>query len=177
DADHFFHRVLSLPSLESPLRWQAEAGLALVRDGEGKPVDAEHLYLQAIGTIEKARQSINHDELRLSFLSSGIAVYGEFIDFLIQHGRPADAMKQAELSRSRTLAEGLSSDAKASSRTKPGPPAQQLARQLHAALLFYWLGEKHSYMWAITPAKTAYFTLPLASEIDALVTSYIGCIV
>ena len=148
-----------------------------MRGGEGKPVDAEHLYLQAIGTIEKARQSINHDELRLSFLSSGIAVYGEFIDFLIQHGRPADAMKQAELSRSRTLAEGLSPDAKASLRKTSGMPPRQLAQRLHTTLLFYWLGEKHSYLWVIGLPKTTYFTLPPASEINALVKSYRGAIV
>ncbi len=177
DADQFFHRALSLPNLEIPLRWQAEAGLAGIRDDEGKPVDAERQYLQAIDTIEKARQSINHDELRLSFLSSGIAVYGQYIDFLVRRGRPADAMNQAELSRARTLGEGLSSDAKASSRKRPSAAPQQLAQRLHATLLFYWLGEKQSYLWAITPAQTAYFTRPPASEIDALVKSYRGAIV
>src|SRR3977135_269195 len=139
DADQFFHRFLPRPSSDAPLRWQAEAGLAGVRDGEGKPKEAERLYLQAIDTIEKARHSIDHDELRLSFLSSGIAVYGDYIDFLVRHNRPADALNQAELSRARTLAEGLSSDAKASSRTRPGVPPQQLAQRLHATLLVYWL--------------------------------------
>jgi CHAT domain-containing protein len=177
DADQFFHRVLAGPSPDAPLRWQAEAGLAGVRDGEGKPMEAERLHLQAIETIEKARHSINHDELRLSFLSSGIAVYGEYIDFLVRHGRSADALRQAELSRARTLAEGLSSDAKASSRTTPSVPPQQLAQRLHATLLFYWLGEKQSYLWVITPAKRAYFTLPPASEIDGLVKRYRAAIV
>jgi CHAT domain-containing protein len=177
DAEQLFHRVLSLPSLETPLRWQAESGLAGVRDGEGKPVDAERLYLQAIDTIEKARQSINHDELRLSFLSSGIAVYGKYIDFLVRHSRPADALNQAELSRARTLAEGLSSDVKSSSRTKPGVSPQALAQRLQATLLVYWLGEEHSYLWAITPAKTSYFMLPPASEIDPLVKTYTKAIV
>lgn len=177
DADRFFHRVLSGPSPDAPLRWQAQSGLAGVRDGEGKPLDAERLHLQAIDTIEKARQSINHDELRLSFLSSGIAVYGKYIEFLVRHNRPADALNQAELSRARTLAEGLSSDAKASSRISSKEPPQQLARRLHATLLVYWLGEEHSYLWVITPAKTAYFTLPPASEIDALVNTYTQAIV
>src|SRR5262249_9865821 len=81
DAEQFFRRVLSGPGPDAPLRWQAEAGLAGVRDGQGKAREAEQLYLEAINTIENARQSINHDELRLSFLSSGIAVYGRYIDF------------------------------------------------------------------------------------------------
>jgi CHAT domain-containing protein/Tfp pilus assembly protein PilF len=177
DADQFFHRVLSGPSPDAPLRWQAEAGLAGVRDGEGKPREAERLYLQAIETIENARHSINHDELRLSFLSSSISVYGQYVDFLIRYDRPADALRQAELSRARTLGEGLSSSAKASSTRLPGVQPQQLAGRLNAALLFYWLNEEHSSLWVITPTKTAYFALPPASEIDRLVQAYRRAIV
>ena len=177
EADQFFHRVLSGSSSDAPLRWQAESGLAEVRDGEGKPVEAERMYLQAIDTIEKARHSIEHDELRLSFLSSGIAVYGEYIDFLVRHGRPLDALGQAELSRARTLAEGLSLDAKAISRTTPGVQPQQLAQRLHATLLFYWLGENRSYLWVITPAGTTSFALPAASEIEPVVRAYREAIV
>lgn len=177
DADQFFQRVLSGPSPDVPLQWEAESGLAGVRDDEGKPIEAERLYLQAIDIIEKARQSINHDELRLSFLSSGIAVYGKYIDFLVRHNRSADALNQAELSRARTLAERLSSDAKENSQFRADVRGQRLAQRLHATLLFYWLGEEHSYLWVITPANTAYFTLPPASEIEALVKAYTQAVV
>jgi CHAT domain-containing protein len=177
EATGFFHRVLADPTVQTPLRWQAEAGLAGVRDGEGKPKEAERLYVQAIDTIEKARHSIDHDELRLSFLSSGIAVYGDYVDFLVRQSRSDDALRQAELSRARTLGEGLSSAAKATSRTIPSVQPQQLAQRLHGTLLFYWLGEKNSYLWAITPTKTIHFALPPASEIDPLVKAYRGAIV
>ena len=39
-------------------------------------------------------------------------------------------------------------------------------------MLFYWLGEQHSYLWVITPKQTDYFTLPPAAEIDPIVKSY-----
>lgn len=172
DADHFFRQVLAEPTAETQLRWEAQAGLAGVRDGEAKPAEAEQQYKQAIHTIENARQSINHEELRLSFLSSGMDVYGEYIDFLIRHGRPDDALRQADLSRARTLAEGLSASRVAASRPAVRLKPQELAKRLRATLLVYWLGEKHSYLWAITPSKTQYFTLPPASEIDPLVKSY-----
>src|SRR5204862_2236899 len=94
-------------------------------------------------------------------------------DFLILRGRPADALHQAELSRARTLSEGLSSnELAAASHTLPRVSPQQLAQRLHATLLIYWLGEKHSYLWAVTPSNTAYFTLPTATEIGPLVKSY-----
>jgi len=173
DAENFFRRVLGDPTVDTRRRWEAEAGLAQVWDGEGKFVEAERQYLKAINMIEQARRSVNHDELRLSFLSSGIAVYGEYIDFLIRHGRPADALNQAELSRARTLSEGLSSNEQIeSSRAASRVPPQQLAQRLHATLLVYWVGEKHSYLWAVTPSKTKYFTLPPAAEIDRLIKSY-----
>jgi CHAT domain-containing protein len=172
DADQFFQRVLSGPSPDAPQRWQAQAGLAGVGDDEGKPMDAERLYKQAINTIEQARDSIHHDELRLSFLSSGIAVYGQYIDFLIRQGRTADALRQAELSRARTLGEGLASVTKTNSRSISTPSPLQLARKLHATLLIYWLDEDHSFLWVITPTKTAFFALPPASEIDHQLKAY-----
>jgi CHAT domain-containing protein/predicted negative regulator of RcsB-dependent stress response len=173
DAEKLFHQVLAEPNAETLIKWQAEAGLAQVWDDQGRFVAAEQQYLKAINTIEQARRSINHDELRLSFLSSGIAVYGGYIDFLIRHGRPADALNQAELSRARTLAEGLSFNEQVESlHAALHAPPQQIAQRFHATLLFYWLGEKHSYLWAVTPSKTAYFTLPPASEIDPLIKSY-----
>ena len=173
DAEKLFGKVLAEPNAETPIKWDAEAGLAQVWDNQGRFVEAERQYLKAINTIEQARRSINHDELRLSFLSSGIEVYGAYIDFLIRRGRPADALNQAELSRARTLSEGLSSSELGESpRVAQRVLPQQLAQRLHATLLVYWLGEKRSYLWAVTPSKIECFTLPRAPEIDPLVKSY-----
>jgi CHAT domain-containing protein/Flp pilus assembly protein TadD len=172
DAESSFRRVLTDPTVDTRRRWEAQADLAQVWDDQGRFVEAERQYLKAIETIEKARHSVNHNELRLSFLSSGIAVYGGYIDFLIRRGRFVDALSQAELSRARTLSEGLSSDARASSHIKPIERPQQLAQRLHATILVYWLGEKHSYLWAVTPATIECFTLPPAGEIDPLIKSY-----
>ena len=172
EAEKYFRQVLDDGTAETPLRWQAQAGLAGVRDGQDKPAEADDLYGAAITMIEQARGSINHDELRLSFLSTGIAVYGEYIDFLIRRGRADDALRQADLSRARILAEGLSTKRVAVSQSTTNTQPQQLARRLHSTLLVYWLGEEHSYVWAITPTKTECLTLPFATEIDRLVRSY-----
>ena len=172
-AEELFHQVLAEPNSETAVKWEAEAGLAQVWDDQGRFVEAERQYVKAINTIEQARRSVNHDELRLSFLSSGIEVYGKYVDFLIRRGRPADALNQAELSRARTLSEGLSSSELGESpRVAQRVQPQQLAQRLHATLLVYWLGEKRSYLWAVTPSKTECFTLPRAPEIDPLVKSY-----
>jgi tetratricopeptide (TPR) repeat protein len=180
DAEQSFQEVLRASTVETPLRWQAQAGLAGVRDGQGKVAEAEDFYKTAIAMIETARSSINHEELRVSFLSSGIAVYGDYIDFLVRHGRTDDALVQADLSRARTLAEGLSAAPGAKSPRAPRNTAfqavplrsQQLAQRLHATLLVYWLGEKQSFLWTVTPTRTQCHKLPPAAEIDALVKTY-----
>jgi CHAT domain-containing protein/Tfp pilus assembly protein PilF len=176
-SEKLLNKVINDPSAGTALKWEAEARLAKVYAGERLPGKAEKEYQRSIATIETARSSVNTEEFRLTFLSSGIEFYDDYIGFLIRQERPADALQVAELSRARTLAEGLSSDAKANSPPTRGRPPQQLAKRLHATLLVYWLGEKHSYLWVIATAKTAYFTLPPASEIDALVKAYTQAIV
>lgn len=173
DATALFTGISRDPNADPPLRWAAQSGLAKVSDDQNSPLEAEKFYRQAIETIELTRQSINHDELRLSFLSSGIAVYGDYIGFLVRRGRVRDALLQADLSRARTLAEGLSSNTAASRAQPPGSPdPQSLAARLHSTILTYWLGEKHSYLWASASGKTEIFLLPPVAEIESLVKSY-----
>jgi CHAT domain-containing protein len=171
-AEPLFRTVIQDSRTETSLRWEAEARLAKMHDDAGLSRQAELEYLQSIQTIESARRSINRDDLRLTFLSSAIEFYDDYIEFLLHRGRSDEALKVAELSRARTLADGLSSDPKSNSRATPGVVPPQLAQRLHSTLLFYWLGETHSYLWVITPAKTAYFPLPPASEIDGLLKGY-----
>ena len=78
----------------------------------------------------------------------------------------------ADQSRARTLAQGLGV---AMAKTSFQPAAlnpRQIAQKAGATLLFYWLGEKQSYLWAITPAKIALFPLPAQGEIVARVQRY-----
>ena len=172
EAESLFQRVLAESSSGPKLRWESEAGIARLSDAEGKRAEAEQHFLSAINIIEKARQSINHEELRLSFLSSGIAVYGEYIDFLLQHGRGADALAQAELSRARTLEEDLNTTALTEKVSLHNFRPEEIAQRLKATLLFYWVGEKQSHLWVIAPASVTCLSLPGADQIDPLVKSY-----
>jgi CHAT domain-containing protein len=171
-AKSTFDRVVLGSKADSQLEWEALAALGDLQSEQNLAAQAEVEYLKAIDTIEQARHSINHDELRLSFLSSGIAVYGRYIDFLMRHGRSSDALKEAELSRAQTLEEGLAGGTRAAALANRSVRAEHLAASLRATLLFYWLGEDRSYLWVITPTKTAEFTLPTAAEIDPTVKSY-----
>lgn len=172
EAENLLRRVIQDKTAETAVRWKAEARLAEVHDEENRPAEAEREYRQSLDTIQSVRSSIERDDLRLSFLSGGIEFYDSYIDFLMRRKRPADALRVAELSRARTLEEGLASGGSSSAPASHGLEPQEFAKRLKAVLLFYWIGHNHSYLWAITSGKTEQFTLPKAAEIGPLVKSY-----
>jgi CHAT domain-containing protein len=171
-AEKLFVRVLEDPKADTPSRWEAKARLARLHDEQGFPKKAEREYRESIDAIKVARASVIQEDLRLSFLSNGIEFYDDYIGFLVAQGRKGDALEVAELSRARTLEEGLGSSTKTSRFSVRNAKAEQLAQRLKATLLFYWLGQERSYLWVITPLRTNCFTLPPATEIDPIVKSY-----
>ena len=78
----------------------------------------------------------------------------------------------ADYSRGRSLAEGLGLLKKQTTFQPAALDTQAVARRAGGTILFYWLGEKQSYLWAITPQKASLFTLPPGPEVDAAVQRY-----
>jgi CHAT domain-containing protein len=172
DAEKSYQLVLQDPQAETALRWESEARLAELHDEEGKTELADQEFAMSIATLETARNSIEHDELRLSYLAGGIEFYEDYVDFLVAHGRPDDALRVAELSRARTLAEGLASTTQAAALSTRNLKPQQIAQKMRSTLLFYWMGQKRSHLWVITPTGTTRLDIPKAADIDPLVKSY-----
>jgi CHAT domain-containing protein/Tfp pilus assembly protein PilF len=171
EASNVFRSVIDDRDAPTALRWESQARLAEVFSSEGKQAAADREFRSAIGTITNARQSIKTEELRLSFLSTAIAFYSSYIEFLISQGRAEEALQVAEVSRAQTLAEGLGISSKISFPLANFKPTA-VARRFGATVLFYWLGEKHSHLWAVTPSSISHFTLSPASELEPLIKSY-----
>jgi len=154
------------------LKWEAEHSLARLYEDENRPDSADREYRSALATFEAARDDVRHEDSQLSFLTNASRIYDDYVHFLVSRGKTHDALRWADYSRARTLAEGLGLLAKG---TSTGPPLlnpQRIARRADGAVLFYWLGERQSYLWAITPQKTTLLTLPPGAEIDAAVGRY-----
>ena len=166
-----FQKLLADPKAETALKWEAHARLAQVLAAEKQPAKAEREFRRAIETVQNAQRSVQRDEFRVSFLSSAIEFYDAYVDFFVAEKRPLDALKIADLSRAQTLEEGLSSSAPNES-VKSAFNPQSIARRLNSTLLFYWLGEQRSYLWAVTPTRTSMITLPASADIGAAVKSY-----
>jgi CHAT domain-containing protein len=171
-AEKSFRGVKEDPKADMSQKWEAEARLAQVYADTGRSAEADAEFRRSVADIEAARSSVQGVSLRLSFLSSAIHFYADYIDFLVSQHRTDEALRVAELSRARTLAEGLGTTTKTAALSTKDVRPEQLARRLKATLLFYWLGEKHSYLWVISPLKTTCITLPAASEIEPTVKSY-----
>lgn len=171
-AENAFREVAQ--SQDSPvfLKWEAERSLARLYEDESRFDSANREYRTALTTFETARSELQHEDSRLPFLSNASRIYDDYIHFLVARGKTAEALQVADFSRARTLSEGLGLLPKGISFTPYAVNAQQIARQAGGTVLFYWLGEEQSYLWAITPQKISLFRLPPAAEIKARVDRY-----
>ncbi len=154
------------------LKWEAEHSLARLYESENHPDRAEQEYRAALATFESARDTVRHEDSQLSFLTNASRIYDDYIHFLVAQKKPNDALRWADYSRARTLAEGLRLLPKESSNGPAPLNAQQILRRAHGAVLFYWLGESQSYLWTITPQRTDLFPLPPRAQIEAAVQRY-----
>jgi len=154
------------------LRWEAQHSLARLFENETRTDAADREYRIALATFESARADVRHVDFHLSFLTNGWRIYDDYIHFLIARGKTNDALRWADYSRARTLAEGLGLLGRNPVIEPPPLNPQAIAQASKGTILFYWLGEKQSYLWAITRQKTILLPLPAAAEVDAAVRRY-----
>jgi CHAT domain-containing protein len=171
-AERIFREVEHDPSANASLKWRAEHVLARLYEAEGRSDASDREYRAALATFEAARSSLQRNDSKLPFSNNASRIYDDYIHFLVAREKTDEALRWADFSRARTLAEGLGLPAKGPASGPPPLNPQQIARQAQGTVLFYWLGEKQSYLWAITAQKTSLFTLPPGTEIDAAVQRY-----
>jgi CHAT domain-containing protein len=176
EAERIFREVEHDQHGNASLKWRAEHALARLYEDEKRAHDADHEYRAALATFEQARSSLQRSDSRLPFSNNASRIYGDYIHFLMARGKSDEALRWADYNRARTLLEGLGLLSKGvSNASHAGPPPlnpREIARLAKGVLLFYWLGEKQSYLWAITPQKTILFPLPPGADIEALVQRY-----
>lgn len=171
-AEVAFQRLIA-QTTDTSLQVQARDNLARVLESEGRSPQAEEQYRGALKSIEGARASLRREEFRLSFLSAENGLYDDFTDFLVRHNRSTDAMQVAEISRGRTLLDGLGASSSELTFPLKSFQPEATARRLGAVILSYWLAADRSYLWAVTPNHgTKLFMLPGEAEIVKLVQAY-----
>jgi CHAT domain-containing protein len=172
EADRIFREVEDDPKTNASLKFRAEYARARLYEDQGRSTAADREYQTALKTAETSRSTLKRDESKLPFSNNSRHVYDDYVHFLIESKKTEDALRWADFSRARTLAEGLGLLVNGAATGPPLLNPQRIARQARGIILFYWLGEKQSYLWAITPQKTGVFGLPPGAQIDAAVQRY-----
>ncbi len=183
-AEQLLKTVESSSDSQTAMKWACEDAMARLYESNKQPAEAQTAYQSALSIFESARAELQHEDSQLPFLANATRIYDDYIHFLVAQGKTQEALLVADQSRARTLAQGLNDagaekpDAKSGSdkRSQIFHPAsfapQSVARKAGATLLFFWLGERQSYLWAVTPEKIAIFPLPPEREIAPLLDRY-----
>ncbi|WP_263354417.1 CHAT domain-containing protein [Acidicapsa acidisoli] len=171
-AEALFRAVERDPASQVSMRFGAEHELARLFEVEGRPDAAQDMYKTALLTFEGARDQLKNDDSKLPFIANATRIYDDYIHFLVTQGKTEEALVTADQSRARTLAQGLGLTTNQRAFTPASLSPRGVAAKAGATLLFYWLGEKQSYLWAITPEKTTLLTLPAQKDIAPLVEHY-----
>jgi CHAT domain-containing protein len=172
-AEGWFHQVEQSEFTPVFLRWEAERSLASLYEAENHPGPADAEYRAALSTFEAARCDLHQRvDSRLPFLTNAARIYEDYIHFLVASGKTDEALQVADYTRARTLTEGLGRACKP--KFAPDPlNAPEIARRAGGTILFYALGQEHSYLWAISPRQVKMFRLAVNQvEIDAAVQNY-----
>jgi CHAT domain-containing protein len=171
-AEAIFRSVANDPASQTSMRMGADHEIARLFELEGRTQDAERMYKAALTTFESARAQLKNEDSKLPFLANATSIYDDYIHMLVEHGRSDEALAVADQSRARTLAQALGVAGGKAAATSAALNPRQIARKAGATLLFYWLGQNQSCLWAITPEKVAFFPLPAQAEIIARVGRY-----
>jgi CHAT domain-containing protein len=155
------------------LRWKVEDELGKLAGEEGELATADAWFRKSIKTFEEQRSTLENEESKLPFFTNASQVYGDYAEYLVNHGRPDEALKLIDLGRARTLLEGLGiAKNESQSILSDNLDPRSVARQLGGTILSYWIGPAESYLWAISPTQVRLFKLPKESEISERVRSY-----
>jgi CHAT domain-containing protein len=169
-AERLFRAIQNNAANPTSSRLSAGDQLARLFERQGNTREAERIYKVALATFESARAQLKNEDSQLPFAANAMGIYDGYIHLLIEQGRIDEALAAADQSRAQTLAQGLGMSNNSFRPEALNP--RQIAQKTGATLLFYWLGEDQSYLWAITPAKITLTQLPAQKEIVARVERY-----
>ncbi len=172
EAETLFRMVEKDPASQTSMRLGAEHELARLYESEDKTDEAARMYRTSLGTFESARGELKREESKLPFLANATSLYDDYIHFLVAHHKTDEALALADRSRARTLEQGLGVTYSVRSASNASLHPGKIARKANATLLFYWLGQRESYLWAITPTKTSMYTLPARDQITPAIERY-----
>jgi CHAT domain-containing protein len=170
EAESLFRKAVNSMAEDPTVALEARTGIADILIRRGRAREAEKEFRATIAAIDGRQEKMLRAEYKLSWLSSLIRFYRQYVDFLMARNEPEQALEVAESSRSRVLAGRSGNFFGSEGRT--ADDYRGLARQSGAVLLEYSVGESRSYLWVITPDGVRCHVLPSRSTLHPLIQRY-----
>jgi CHAT domain-containing protein len=164
-AEDALESVLHNKSADTSLLWQAQSDLAGVYVAQRRYDDAEREYEKALQIVEKATGQVKQEERRMSILDAG-PFYDDYIQLMVDRDNTDKALRIAEFSRARSLADAFGINAQQRASGLQARRVEAFLAERDRVILAYWLSDKQSYLWVITTTKVRMFHLPGKSEIE-----------
>jgi CHAT domain-containing protein len=144
-AETGYRQVANSTVAWSSMRLEAALKSARWLAAHKRADEAEAQFRAAEALLEDMRQSLDHDDSKLSFFADAGNIYNEYVDLLVSRHKDLEALQAADRSRARLL----------SDYQKVGLGGLDLAhlqsrlKTVDGIALSYWIGGEHSYLWII----------------------------
>jgi len=154
---------------DAVLQARSRLGSLFLQRGDSGKAEAE--FRTIASQSDSRRTRLSRTEWKLTYQSSVIPFYQDYVEFLMSRGRTAEALEIAESCRARVLMEKLGLERKAVGGWTVAD-FRARARAERAVLLSYWLAPRGSFLWVVTPETVRSFSLPPQKEISAMAETY-----
>lgn len=165
-----YREAIETASDAPSLLWEAHAGLGSVYARMGDVAQAHAHFEQGLRVIEQNRSRLR-TEYQITFLSSLIRFYQEYVSLLMSEGEVEKALEVADSSRASVLAQSLPESTAREPNRLVGE-VQRMATRGNIVFLFYWLAPQRSYLWVIMAHDVRAIPLPGERQIAQDVNSY-----
>ena len=151
--------------------WESHADLAQVYTKIGNYPEANREFVRASEIIDNNVDQVATPDYKLTFFSTLITFYQNYVRALIAEGAYDRALEVADSSRARILRQRLALT-QTTTASSAGDYAR-FARRAGSILLFYWIAPERSYLWVVTPDGVERpYELPPAEQIRSWVEQY-----
>ena len=126
---------------DAKIQWQLHIERAQLLSADNHDRQANSEFQAALRTADAARSAMQISDYRLTYFRQFKDIYEKYVQFLIEHKQTNEALRVAEASHARMLAEKLNHSALPS----PAVDFLKIARAKNSVILSYSITPKDSY--------------------------------
>jgi CHAT domain-containing protein len=163
--------LLQIKTAPAHIHSAAWATLGLIDTDAKRYAQANANFERGLALIEATRSDLSGAQNRVTLLSRLIGFYQDYVDAAATQNDDLRALRVAESSRARVLAERLGRDYQ-TARLLDDAGLRSFTRSANVRVLAFWVAPNRSFAWLIGPQGVKRFELPSYREIDVIVSAH-----